>query len=544
MSETTGAVPHTTHRERAVVVGSGFGGGVTALRLCEAGIPTLLIERGMRWETGPNATTFARFSNMDNRSAWLTDHSVIRNIDRTWEPYAGVLEEVKGDGMTVTCGAALGGGSVMYHGMTLQPSRADFAASMPLAAHLYDELDEWAYPTVARMLGVSTVPDDILASEPYASSRAFLDAAPDAGLDPFHVPLPVDWEYVRGELDGRYEPTYTTSDLAFGVNNGGKKSIDVTYLSAAEATGNLRIETLHVVRDLARNDEGLWELYIDRIDTDGTVLEHKTVVADAVFLNAGSTGTTRLLVKAKAKGLVPDLPDAVGTQWGNNGDRIYAWIGMDADIGTVQGGPACAGGRDTSSPIPFAVIHAGSPEQPPGMKMMTVVGFGIVDAAGTWTYDEADDDAHLTWPASGDADLQAVIADYMNRIAEVGGGKMIDTDAKAPGTWHALGGVPMGDAVDLYGRVHGNPGLYVLDGARIPGSTGACNPSMTIAALAEHSMAEIIRTDLSTWSDSRGPSRYPRGITVADIKAWRAEWSEPRRQARAAAREFVKSRLG
>lgn len=498
MPETTGSVPRTFHRERAVVVGSGFGGGVSALRLCEAGISTLLLERGQRWDTGPDATTFTRFASMDNRSAWLSEHSVIRNIDTTWAPYTGVLEAVVGDGMTATCGAALGGGSIMYHGMTLQPSKEDFTQSMPLAADLYDELDAWAYPMVARMLGVSTVPDDVLASEPYASSRAFLEAAPKAGLRPFHVPLPVDWDYVRGELEGRYEPTYTISDLAFGVNNGGKQSIDVTYLKAAEETGHLRIETLHVVRDIALNVDGLWELFVDRIATDGTVLEHKAIVTDAVFLNAGSTGTTRLLVKARAKGLIPDLPAAVGTQWGNNGDRIYAWIGMDADIGTQQGGPACVGGRDTTSPVPFAVIHAGSPLQPEGMKMMTVVGFGIVDAAGTWSYDVTDDDAHLTWPASGDAKLQSVIADYMNRIAEEGGGTMIDTDAQSPSTWHALGGVPMGDAVDLAGRVLGHSGLYVLDGARIPGSTGACNPSMTIAALAEHSMATILREDLGS----------------------------------------------
>ncbi len=496
MSDTS--IPHTIHRERAVVIGSGFGGGVTALRLCEAGVSTLLLERGLRWETGPNATTFSRFDGIDNRSAWLSERPVVRNLHGEWAPFTGVLEAVVGEGITSTVGAALGGGSVMYHGMTLQPTKSNFAASMPMAAHLYDDLDEWAYPTVARMLGITTVPDDVLASAPYASSRAFLDAAPDAGLDTFPVPLPVDWEYVRGELDGRFAATYTTSDIAFGVNNGGKNSIDVTYLRAAEETGLLRVETLHVVRDIGRDETGLWEIVVDRIATDGTVLENKTIVADAVFLNAGSTGTTRLLVKAQAKGLIPDLPDAVGTQWGNNGDRIYAWIGMDADIGVQQGGPACVGGRDPESPVPFTVIHAGSPEQPPGMKMMTLVGFGIVDAVGTWTYDPATDDAVLTWPERGDAALRATLAEYMARIAQAGGGQMIDTDAVAPGTWHPLGGVPMGDAADLAGRVHGQRGLYVLDGARIPGSTGACNPSMTIAALAEHSMATIVREDVGS----------------------------------------------
>ncbi|MCK9930313.1 GMC oxidoreductase [Frankia sp. Mgl5] len=486
----------TEQRERAVVIGSGFGGGVTALRLAQAGVPTLVLERGLRWPTGPNATTFCRWANIDNRSAWLTDHSTTPGVDKTWTPYTGVIESLPGDGITVNCGAGVGGGSLVYHGMTLQPTSQNFAASIPEAASLYRDLNQWAYPTVATMLGVSTVPNDVLNADQYRSSRLFLDVAANSGLEPFRVPLPVDWSYVRGELTGQYEPTYTTSDIVFGVNNGGKHSIDVTYLASAEATGRVRVSPLHVVRDVQMDPDGRWVLSVDRIDTGGTVQERKRITADAVFLNAGSAGTTRLLVKARAKGLVPDLPDAIGTKWGNNGDRIYAWVGMNGDPGTRQGGPACVGGRDTQGPIPATIIHAGAPADTGGVKLMTVVGFGIVDAAGTWAYDPNTDDARLTWPATGDAALQTQIAARMQAIAAAGGGMMIDTNAQANSTWHALGGVPMGSAVDLYGRIIGHKGLYVLDGSRIPGSTGACNPSMTIAALAEHSMSTIIREDV------------------------------------------------
>ncbi|MFD3589286.1 GMC oxidoreductase [Streptomyces sp. NPDC058683] len=486
----------TERRERAVVVGTGFGGGVTALRLAQAGVSTLVLERGRRWVTGPNATTFCRFATMDNRSAWLTDHAIVGGVDKTWTPYTGVLEAVTGNGMTAMCGAAVGGGSIMYHGMTLQPAKADFATSIPLAAGLYDDLNLWAYPTVARMLGISTIPYDILASDPYKSSRLFQDVAPAAGLTPFKVPLPIDWSYVRGELTGRYEATYTTSDIAFGVNNGGKHSVDVTYLAQAESTGLVEVAPLHVVRDLAMDANKRWVLSVDRIDTGGAVQERIRVTADAVFLNAGSPGTTRLLVKSRAKGLVPDLPDAIGTGWGNNGDRIWAWINPTGDAGTAQGGPACVGGSDPTSSIPLTVVHAGSPIQQAGVTALTVVGFGIVDGAGTWAYDAGTDDAVLTWPTDADAALQELIAARMRAIAAAGGGMMIDTNAGAPSTWHPLGGVPMGDAVDLTGRVLGHQGLYVLDGARIPGSTGACNPSMTIAALAEHSMRTVVRQDL------------------------------------------------
>ncbi|MGX9888799.1 GMC oxidoreductase [Streptomyces sp. NPDC002276] len=486
----------TELRERAVVVGTGFGGGVTALRLAQAGVSTLVLERGRRWQTGPDSTTFCRFANMDNRSAWLTDHAIVGGVDKTWTPYTGVLEAVVGNGMTAMCGAAVGGGSIMYHGMTLQPTKADFATSIPQAAALYDDLNLWAYPTVSRMLGISTVPYDVLASDPYKSSRLFQDIAPRAGLTPFKVPLPIDWAYVRGELAGLYDPTYTTSDIAFGVDNGGKHSIDVTYLAQAESTGLVQVAPLHVVRDLALDANKKWVLSVDRIDTGGAVQEKIRITADAVFLNAGSPGTTRLLVKSRAKGLIPDLPDAIGTGWGNNGDRIWAWINPSGDAGTQQGGPACVGGRDPNSGIPLTVVHAGSPVQQPGVTALTVVGFGIVDGAGTWAYDADTDDAVLTWPTDADAELQALIAAKMQDIATAGGGFMIDTNAQAPSTWHSLGGVPFGDAVDLTGRVLGHQGLYVLDGARIPGSTGACNPSMTIAALAEHSMRTIVRQDL------------------------------------------------
>ncbi|WP_343243678.1 GMC oxidoreductase [Streptomyces sp. SID13726] len=487
----------TEQRERAVVIGSGFGGGVTALRLAQADVPTLVLERGMRWPTGPDATTFCRFADMDHRSAWLSDHSIVPGVDEHWTPYTGVIEAVEGKGMTANCGAAVGGGSLMYHGMSLQPTKENFTRSIPVASGLYDQLERWAYPTVRQMLGISTIPDSVLATDPYKSSRLFSEVAGRTGLTPFRVPLPVDWSYVQGELDGRYEATYTTSDIAFGVNNGGKHSIDVTYLAKAEATGKVTVAPLHVVRDIELDRKQRWVVHVDRIDTTGDVQEKKRIVTDALFLNAGSPGTTRLLVKARAKGLVPDLPDAVGTKWGNNGDRIWAWINPNGDAGTQQGGPACVGAHDPHSRIPLTLIHAGAPVTRAGGKtLMTIVGFGVVDPAGTWTYDADKDDAVLTWPATADAALQALIAARMEAIAAAGGGLMVDTNAKAPSTWHSLGGVPMGGAVDLHGRVLGHRGLYVLDGARIPGSTGACNPSLTIAALAEHSIAAIVRGDV------------------------------------------------
>ncbi|MER2206150.1 MAG: GMC oxidoreductase, partial [Rhodococcus sp. (in: high G+C Gram-positive bacteria)] len=67
-------------------------------------------------------------------------------------------------------------------------------------------------------------------------------------------------------------------------------------------------------------------------------------------------------------------------------------------------------------------------------------------------------------------------------------------DVNSSFTAHPLGGAVLGKATDGYGRVKGYDGLYVMDGAAIPGSTGTVNPSLTITALAERNIAQIIKS--------------------------------------------------
>lgn len=496
-------LPVTEDRRRAVVIGTGFGGAISALRLARAGVPVLMLERGIRWPTGPNAETFPHMFTPDRRAAWLSPTTVLTGSPPVpFRPYTGVLDRIRGVGMDILCGAGVGGGSLVYHGMTIQPNAANFARSMPAGVD-YEPFDRDYYRRVKAVLRPNPIPDDLLAAPDYRSSRMFLDRVAQAGLEGYRVPLPLDWEFARRELRGEVNRSYTTGDVLYGVNNGGKNSVDVTYVAAAEATGRVEVAILHLVRDIERDKAGRWVVHVDRIDTDGVVQERKRITTGALFLGAGSAGTTRLLVNARAKNLIADLPDGVGGRWGNNGDRIYSWTPVGDSPGALQGGPACVGVKDWDNPAGALTVIQGGVPFPVDVRTTSVIGFGLVEPRGEFRYDPVRDDAVLHWSQTYDAELTAAIRHRIRDI--VGDGLLdevtsptLDTSAVDTTTYHPLGGATIGDVCDSHGRVLGQRGLYVTDGALIPGSTGACNPSLTIAALAERNMDAVVRQDVGT----------------------------------------------
>lgn len=119
-------------------------------------------------------------------------------------------------------------------------------------------------------------------------------------------------------------------------------------------------------------------------------------------------------------------------------------------------------------------------------------------ARGRFEYDAAKDDAILRWPKDGDSVAQnGTIGPLVQKIA--GPASVLnDTNATYPSTWHPLGGAAMGSVCDLEGRVHGQRGLYVLDGALLPGNSAGCNPSMTIAAVAERALDQLVAHDVGS----------------------------------------------
>jgi cholesterol oxidase len=471
---------------------------VTALRFAQAGVPSLVLERGIRWPAGPNAETFPHATSPDKRMFWLGSPVSIFGIKPPAfdAPYTGLLQRVIGNGMDAICAAGVGGGSLVYQGMTLQPAQNVFDATMPEQLD-YAKMNRVYYPRVAQMLQIQTAPDELINSPTYQPARVFANETKRVGYDLSKIPMPIDWNFALRELKGEMKPSYTNGDCALGVNNGGKHSVDVTYIAAAEATGRVTVATQHNVTDVAKAPDGRWQIFVDRIGTDGTVLEKKIITAKALVMAAGTAGTTRLLMRAAAKDQIPDMPDGLGTNWGSNGDRIYVWSDFADDFGAPQGGPVVYGTKEWGDPATANTIIQASLPPTPNLRSTMLVGFGVSQSRGRFVYDSAKDDAVLQWPSNGDSALYKRINERAHKIVGLGS-VLTDTTAVYPSTWHPLGGASMGIVCDLAGRVHGQRGLYVLDGALMPGTTAACNPSMTIAAVAERATDELIANDAGT----------------------------------------------
>ncbi len=397
--------------------------------------------------------------------------------------------------MTASCAAGVGGGSLVYQGMTLQPEETVFNAHFPEELD-YARMDRVHYPRVARMLRVETAPDELISSPNYEAARVFARNATRSGLPVSKIPMPIDWNYALAELRGEMKPSYTNGDGALGVNNGGKHSVDVTYIAAAEATGLVEVETLHQVTDVERATDGRWRVYVDRTDISGKVHENKILTTDALVMPAGSMNTTKLLVRAAKTGRITDLPVELGAGWGTNADRIYIWSDLAENFGATQGGPVVYGSRNWEDPHnAFTVIQASFPPVAFDAHSTVMVGFGVSTDRGRFVYDSVRGEAVLHWPKDGDSAIQQRhIGPAAHRIAA--GGLLTDTNAILPSTWHPLGGACMNSVCDLDGRVLGQRGLYVLDGALLPGNSAACNPSMTIAAVAERALENIVKDDV------------------------------------------------
>lgn len=480
-----------------LIIGTGFGGSITAHRLTQAGISCTVLERGRRYEITPEGDTFASLRTPDGRVAWLSERTHIgfsTPIDR----YVGIVEKFAGDNLDVMIGSAVGGGSLAWAGMMVKPHAPTFDTVFSGTGIQFSDLEEggW-YDRVAEMLPPRRVPDEVLNSTNYGATVLFRQHAEAAGLDWEFNTCAIDWDLILAEINGELPEEASVGDYLYGLNSGAKGQTDRTYLAAAEGTGLCDVLTLHQVREVGVAAGGGYEVVVEVIDEVGTILETKTFRAPALFMSAGSVHSTRLLIEARAAGRMPDLPAAAGEGWGNNGQHLAQRNGV-GEVPLYQGGPPAIVIRSFDNPVAPITVEHGAAAFGFDCGCMILPTSSVNDGFGRLRYDADMARTVLEWdPSNGATAIDA--ADWVLDTLNTANGGMtapIIGDMRLS-TFHPLGGLVMGEVTDSYGRVSDHPGLYVLDGALIPGSTPTANPAWTISAVVERAIDSIIREDLT-----------------------------------------------
>ncbi|MFK0196822.1 GMC oxidoreductase [Streptomyces lavendulae] len=490
----------------ALVIGTGYGGSVAALRLAQAGVDVHMIEMGMAWDTpGSDGKIFANTTKPDYRSYWLRTRTKapLSNflgfpIDKDVPRYTGILDAEEMGGIIVYQGRGVGGGSLVNGGMAVTPKRQNFAAILPSVDA--EEMYSTYYPRANAGLGVGLVdPDWFETVDCYQFARVGRKHAQRSGFPFVFVPDVYDWDYMKQEVAGTVPKSAVDGEILYG-NNAGKKSLQKTYLAAARATGRVAISPLHRVTTVSPSAGGGYTVGMEQLDTTGAVVATKTVTADRVFFAAGSVGTSKLLVRLKATGALANLNDEIGKGWGDNGNVMCGRANHLWDpTGKVQASIPCGGIDNWDAGGAFAEVAP----LPTGIETYASFYLSITKNPNRaeFTWNAAAGKVDLNWQTAWkqpSIDMAKSIFDKINAKE----GTIYRTDLFGTNkiwgdhlTYHPLGGAVLNRATDNYGRLRGYTGLYVIDGALIPGNTSV-NPFVTITALAERNIEKIIATDL------------------------------------------------
>jgi cholesterol oxidase len=489
-----------------LVIGTGYGGSVAALRLAQAGVNVHMAEMGMAWDTpGSDGKIFCSTRQPDYRSYWLRTRTKAPlnyflgfPIDRDIPRYTGVLDAEEFGGITVYQGRGVGGGSLVNGGMAVTPRRENFGSVLPSVDA--DEMYAVYYPRANAELGVATIdPAWFDSTAYYQFARVGRKHAQRSGFPLVFVPDVYDWNYMKQEEAGTAPKSALAAEILYG-NNHGKKTLQQTYLARARATGRVSVSPLHRVASVAPAGGGRYAVVVEQLDTAGAVTATKSVTADRVFFAAGSVGTSKLLVRLKATGALPDLNDEVGKGWGDNGNVMCGRANHMWDpTGSLQSTIPCCGIDNWAAGGAFAEVAP----LPTGIETYASFYLSITDNPNRarFTWNAAAGKVELNWQTAWkqpSIDMAKTIFDKINAKE----GTIYRTDLfgvyKIWGdhlTYHPLGGAVLGKATDNYGRLTAYPGLYVIDGSLIPGNT-TVNPFVTITALAERNIQHILATDL------------------------------------------------
>ncbi|MFI0982059.1 GMC oxidoreductase [Streptomyces sp. NPDC021093] len=498
----------TGERVPVLVIGTGYGGSVAALRLARAGVDVHMVEMGMAWDTpGPDGNIFANTTRPDYRSFWLRTRTKqpLSNflgfpLDKDVPRHTGILDAEDFAGITVYQGRGVGGGSLVNGGMAVTPRRERFGAVLPSVNA--DEMYGTYYPRANAGLGVTEVdPAWWESAECYQYARVGRKHAERSGFPFVFVPNVYDWEYMKQEAAGAVPRSALAGEVLYG-NNHGKKTLQKTYLAQAVATGRVVISPLHRVTSVSPVAGGGvgYTVVAEQLDTAGAVIATKAVTADRVFFAAGSVGTSKLLTRLRATGALPRLNDEIGKGWGDNGNVMCGRANHMWDAtGKLQASMPTAGIDNWDAGGAFAEVAP----LPTGIETYASFYLSITKNPhrAQFTWNAAANRVDLDWQTAWkqpSIDAARTIFDKINKKE----GTIYRTDLfglyKIWGdhlTYHPLGGVVLNRATDNYGRLHGHPGLYVMDGSLIPGNASV-NPFVTITALAERNIERIIADDL------------------------------------------------
>ena len=525
----------------AIVIGTGFGGAVTACRLAQAGFKVLILERGRRYE---GETKFPRdFS--PAAKGWL------------WGKDRGLFDARVQDRIVTVQAAGYGGGSLVYANVHIQPPPEVFAKGWP---DKYDlpSLKPY-YNLVAHMLNIAPITASTTGLPP--KSSLMRDAA--GGLNragQFFFPnLAINF----GQLRTPFQDTINASkkcdycgECVIGCSEHAKNTLDLNYLRVAEKLGSI-VQTECEAMSIGLKDGGYVVNYVD-LDKNKTV----SVPAPRVFLCAGALNSTELLLRCRDDyGTLPNLSPRLGRGFSGNGDFI-AFAFDTQEVVQPSRGPTITSAVIYNNPIVkepiwFLLEDGGYPSQisklvqilnplrpPKGIKRKIADGqqlfstlrtlvpgaFGMPKAQepgkptpehredhvavllamgrdranGTIRWGPKAPQAWVDWDARSNLPLydeeELLSTDFAESKDAFNGTVAVSPlwkRLRLPISVHNLGGCAMsqheGDGVvDEFGQVWGYPNLYVLDGSILPASTGV-NPSHTIAAVAERNVEAAIR---------------------------------------------------
>ncbi|MBU8895156.1 GMC family oxidoreductase N-terminal domain-containing protein [Corallococcus sp. M34] len=503
----------TATRYDVVVVGSGFGGSISALRLAQAGKSVAVLERGRRYPPGQ----FPRDVTQADSLLW-------RHASR---PSAQGLYDVRFlSGIGTVTASGVGGGSLIYANIHVRPDAVVFQDPRWPRTWTRDALEPY-FDKVARELRLSPVPE----SFHLPKREAFKRAANHMGRPTFDPPEAVSW--TEASAPGR-KPCQLCAECEFGCQHGAKNTMDLTYLARAEALGTTVLPRMQVshVEPVA----GGYRVHA----TDLATGEARVVEGARVVLSAGTLGTVEILLRSRDRArTLPRVSARLGHGYSGNGDflgslqnareDLQPWVGPD--VATVMkffdAEPRFTLVTATfNQPVTEVLAGMGQPKLGPfqgiGAPLWTCLGpllhqalakgllskpLGpVANAAGACNlFAIGQDNANGRMGLKGDrldvewdfarenAALVARISEAMDELASQYGATYVPLVTwqlfRRPITVHSLGGAHLAESpeqgvVSTEGEVFHHPGLYVADGSVIPTAIGF-HPVMTISAAAE-----------------------------------------------------------